>query len=139
MHEKQVNVLDSKSEYLYDVEKTNLPTSIIIIMDEIKIIVSLWNTIPSSPYLSCPCFPSKFSLSRSNSRCSSLRLEFLAKLILCKTLRLVAPRIDLLFILYVINVSNNLSRIVRMSNKTKKIYFCNLMFSLEASFSLLST
>ena len=138
MHEKQVNVLDSKSEYLYNVEKTNLPTSIIIIMDEIKIIVSLWNTIPSSPYLSCPCFPSEFSLSLGNSRWPSLTLEFLTKLIVCKALRLVVPCIDLLFILYVITAPNKLLQIVRMLNK-QKIYVCNLMFSLEASFSLLST
>ena len=128
MKHAQESLIPNYYMYLYNVEKINLPTSIIIIIDEIKIIVSLWNTIPSSPYLSCPCFPSKFSPSLSNSRWSSLRREFLAKSIVCKTLRLVVPCIDLLFILCVIKAPNKLLQIVKILNDSKNIYLQSDVF-----------
>lgn len=62
----------------------DLPTTIIISIEEMRIIVSLWNTIPSAPYRSWPCFP---STSACKDVFSFTMLEFSIAFCLCNTLK----------------------------------------------------
>ena len=80
-----------------------LPTIIIIIIEEMRIIVSLWNTIPSDPYRSWPCLPSTFACTYVFS--FIVMLEFSIAFSLGNTLKYIISLSDWTSLFFNVNYS----------------------------------